>query len=259
MPFPAVERVIYKKNPLEKVICQLRFPPILIIDSELPAKFQDLIREEYPHYEENIEVQQEISTDLNSGSLNPMSNITRNKNHVFVSEDGQWQINLTRTFISLSTTNYVRWEDFKAKFEKPLNALIKVYRPPYFTRIGLRYVDVFCRSVLGLNGCEWRELIKPQFLGLLDSEVRESVDAFTSQCEVVFDDKVSRVRIVTDIVKKAENNEDCFMLDSDSYTPSIVNTDDAISQMDYIHKRSSRLIRFVIKDKLHDGMEPNAI
>jgi len=32
MPFPEVKRVIYEHNPLDKVICQLRFPPILRIE-----------------------------------------------------------------------------------------------------------------------------------------------------------------------------------------------------------------------------------
>ena len=48
MPFPETDRVIYAHNPLEQVICQFRFPPILRIDSELPAQFQDRIRHEFP-------------------------------------------------------------------------------------------------------------------------------------------------------------------------------------------------------------------
>ena len=48
MPFPEATRVIYHKNPLTDVICQLRFPPILKIDSEIPSLFQDTIREQYP-------------------------------------------------------------------------------------------------------------------------------------------------------------------------------------------------------------------
>ena len=44
MPFPVTKRIIYKKNPLVEVICQLRFPPILSIDTEIPARFQGAIK-----------------------------------------------------------------------------------------------------------------------------------------------------------------------------------------------------------------------
>ena len=47
MAFPEVERVIYERNPLDEVICQLRFPAILKID-EPPIAFQEQIRTRYP-------------------------------------------------------------------------------------------------------------------------------------------------------------------------------------------------------------------
>ena len=48
MSFPDTPRVIYNKNPLAEVICQLRFPSILLIDAGLPAGFQERIRAMYP-------------------------------------------------------------------------------------------------------------------------------------------------------------------------------------------------------------------
>ena len=54
MPFPEVKRVIYKKNPLDRVICQLRFAPILKIDAEIPADFQEMIRADFPNYSEKM-------------------------------------------------------------------------------------------------------------------------------------------------------------------------------------------------------------
>jgi uncharacterized protein (TIGR04255 family) len=51
MAFPEAPRVIYEKNPLDEVLCQLRFPTVLKIDAEPPAAFQELIRADYPFYE----------------------------------------------------------------------------------------------------------------------------------------------------------------------------------------------------------------
>ena len=41
-------RFIYSSNQLGEVICQLRFPDILSIETKLPADFQDAIRAEFP-------------------------------------------------------------------------------------------------------------------------------------------------------------------------------------------------------------------
>ena len=53
MPFPKKDRIIFTKNPLTDVICQLRFPSILKIDTEVPAKFQDKIRDVFPNFTES--------------------------------------------------------------------------------------------------------------------------------------------------------------------------------------------------------------
>lgn len=52
MPFPDTQNFVYENNPLAKVVCQLQFPPILKIDTELPSMFQDSIRDEYSSYSE---------------------------------------------------------------------------------------------------------------------------------------------------------------------------------------------------------------
>jgi uncharacterized protein (TIGR04255 family) len=64
MPFPDSPRAIYRMNPLDHVICQLRFPPILMIDSKPPNEFQDAIRKEYPLYYEGKEALTEIPLEI---------------------------------------------------------------------------------------------------------------------------------------------------------------------------------------------------
>ena len=48
--FSKEERVCYKYNQLGEVICQLRFPEILTIEANIPADFQEAIRDEFPRY-----------------------------------------------------------------------------------------------------------------------------------------------------------------------------------------------------------------
>ena len=54
--FSTEERCIYRKNQLNEVICQLRFPEILTIGVNVPAAFQEAIRDEYPQYTARKEV-----------------------------------------------------------------------------------------------------------------------------------------------------------------------------------------------------------
>lgn len=263
MPFPEIERVKYKNNPLDNVLCQLRFPPILMIDSVVPSNFQQRIREQFPIYNEKVEIEQEINAQFNLSNqneiINPISKVTTTKNHEFVSADGIWTINLTRTFIAISTSKYVTWEDFIGKFKNPIEALIDIYEPAFFTRIGLRYVDIISRDDLKLGGCPWNELIQPYFLGLLASEIHNKVGEFTSIAEIKCDDDESIARIVSSLVKKVSNGEQCFAIDSDLYTMGRTEIGKEQEKLEYLHKRASRLIRYAITDKLHYQMEPEKI
>ena len=45
-----LERVKYRKSALREVIFQVKFPSILRIDTEVPAEFQEMVRQKYPMY-----------------------------------------------------------------------------------------------------------------------------------------------------------------------------------------------------------------
>ncbi len=263
MPFPETKRVIYSKNPLNKVICQLRFPPILRIDSEIPSAFQDVIIGNYPLYNDKIEIQQETAVgqraEFPPEIIKQLSKSSVTKNHEFCSTDNIYQINLTRTFLSISTSKYSRWEEFMKMFESSINALIKIYAPPFFTRIGLRYIDIFERSRLGLEDADWTELLKPYFIGLLSSEVSKEIKSCENVYEINLGDKTSIVRIATSFVQNATSKEQCYMADSDFYYPGRTVIENLKQKLDFLHERATRLIQWIITEKLHNAMEPHTI
>lgn len=261
MPFPEAKKVKYLKSPLENVICQLRFPPILKIDSQTPYDFQDRIREIFPNFIERIDVQQEFDGIINFGVsnpiVNPLSSVTQTKNYEFSTDNESCKINLTRNFISISTTGseYSTWEDLISKFQLPLNALIEIYKPSIFSRVGLRYIDIFCRSMLGLEGVAWSELIRGQFLGMLGSDFGENVTEYSSICELLCEDRNTILRTVTNLVKKIGSDEQCFLMDCDVYS-NRVSIGSQYEKLNYMHDRASRLLRYAITEKLHYSMEP---
>ena len=146
--FSKEDRCIYRKNQLQEVICQLRFPEILSIGVNVPADFQEAIRDEYPQYNARKEIPAPKITGT-PGNFK-LDNGPATVNYQFTSADGIWRVNLTTKFISIACSRYTCWEDFAGKLDKPLAAFIKLYKPAYFERVGLRYVNIISRKALEL-------------------------------------------------------------------------------------------------------------
>ena len=182
--FSQSERCVYKKNFLDQVICQLRFPEILSIETELPAQFQEAIRSEFPKYActKDKPAPKLMGTP---GNLR-MEQQPECNNYHFVSADGVWRVNLTSKFISLACSRYTRWEDFARKLDKPLAAFIKIYKPANFERIGLRYVNLLAREAVDVADVSFRDLLNPCWIGpFAEDDVQEaSVTRYTADSEI---------------------------------------------------------------------------
>ena len=111
-------RTHYAKAPVHEVICQLRFPTILSINSADPAEFQDRIRTILPQYAKKEERPLPKPGQPQSAELI--------HNYHFLSADGKWKLNLTSNFISLSTVAYTSWEEFGQKLDQPLAQFIRL-------------------------------------------------------------------------------------------------------------------------------------
>lgn len=173
MLFSNRPRTEYGRAPAHEVICQLRYPAILSINNVEPADFQEAIRAEFPQYARRQDTTPPQITGL--GGPNPQVRqqppVT---NYNFLSEDGLWKLNLTQNFIALSTLRYTGWETFAHQLDKPLAEFISIYKPAYFERVGLRYVNIFSRERLGLADMSWGELFAPAYTGpLREPDVRE--------------------------------------------------------------------------------------
>jgi uncharacterized protein (TIGR04255 family) len=253
MPFPIAQRVHYKNNPLVEVVCQFRFPPILKIDTEVPGVFQDLVREKFPLYFEKLEISYLSPTQ----PLNTQKNTS--KNYEFKDEQDEYKINLTRTFLSLSTKKYSQWEEFYERIKFMLDAFSKVYSVVHFTRVGLRYINLIRLKELGLDGTPWEELIQPYFIGLINSPVSKNVDAFENTSEVILEDKVSKARIITGFALKDDLSDKAFVIDTDFSFNQKHKLPEGIDKLNFFHDRATRLIRFAIHERLHQALIPKEI
>ena len=162
MLFPETPRVIYQENPLVEVICQLRFPLLLRIDTEPPADFQEALREEYP----KLKVEKSLGINISvQGNIPPPGPTGLKYEFASEEDDPIWKVVLANNFLALTTQRYQRWEEFRERLEKLITTLVEIYRPNFFTRIGLRYQDLIVRSKLGLKDYSWTDLLEPPHCG----------------------------------------------------------------------------------------------
>ena len=257
--FSQEERCLYRKSALAEVICQLRFPEILTIGANLPVDFQEAIREDYPQYSSRQEVAAPRLTGT-PGNLQ-VQNQPATINYQFVSADGVWRVNLTSRFISLACNRYLSWEEFAARLDKPLAAFIQVYKPAYFERIGLRYVNFISRKALSLEATPFRELIAQRYLGVMSDEQvaepsvgRSGVDAelaLRGGCRVKLHAGPGQVHR-----SGKTDGEVKFIFDQDLYMPGKIAPNLSASALQALHAQAWAIFRDAITDQLHDAMEP---
>ena len=252
-------RVTYRKNQLGDVICQLRFPEILAIGAKPPVDFQEAIRADYPQYSSRMEAPAPRLTGV-PGNMS-LQNQPAAINYQFASADGVWRVNLTAKFISLACSRYTSWEEFAAKLDKPLAAFIQIYKPAYFERIGLRYVNFFSRKALGLEAAPYRELIAERYLGVMAEEQvmesavgRSSVDAeiaLRGGCRAKLHAGPGQVHR-----GGRSDGEVKFIFDQDLYMPGKVAPNLSAPALQTLHAHAWSIFRAAITGELHDAMEP---
>ncbi len=252
-------RVKYTKNQLGEVVCQLRFPEILTIEANVPAAFQEAIRDQFPLYTVRKETPLPKLSGM-PGNLQ-LEKQPQTNNYQFVSADGIWRVNLTSRFISLACNRYTSWETFAVKLDQPLAAFIKIYRPAFFERVGLRYLNFISRKALQLESTPFRELIQPQYLGVLANEQISETSATRSTVDAEFALRGgcrAKIHAGPGLVKRAgmQDKEPKFVLDLDLYMIGNMAVNLSAGALQTLHAQAISLFRGAITDTLHDAMEP---
>lgn len=124
------------------------------------------------------------------------------------------------------------------------------------------YVDAINRSELGLEGTEWRELIKPHLLGCLAFAQEEvtKVNLNTLRAEIVIDGIFVRISSGLGVINTNNKKPDnAFILDCDYYQTGKVDIDKVEEVAEQLHQKSTEFFRKSITQKLHEAMEPQEL
>ncbi|MGK7879513.1 MAG: TIGR04255 family protein [Crocosphaera sp.] len=254
------ERVIYERNPLIEVVCQLRFPTILKIAHQEPVEFQDEIRFQYPIFESN---QQKIPSEIKNAVQQFGIPLPGEQSYSFKSEDKQWELSITKDFIALKTSAYQRYEEFENRLREAVKIFERIYKPSFYTRIGLRYQDLIVPSKLKIDDVCWSDLISKTICAeiydpVLGSSIHGIIKNLTLEIEYGKVNFKHGLVMVKDTEKSDE--EMAYLLDSDFYTENKIEGNENVWKiLKHFNKSARNLFRWSITDFLHKAMEPKPV
>lgn len=260
--FPQSPRVIYRNAPLIEVACELRFPPILRIEA-IPAEFQEQIRATFPLFEKAPshpfpalsqmpqlppEIVQAVQAQIGGSA------------YLFLTEDRRSTTTLTPSSLSLSTTNYRRWEEFRKELRVPFRALLAVYGPSFFVRVGLRYIDAINRESLGLIAQPWSRLLRREMLGeLAVPHLEKNIEAVARSVRLNISDGTGSVLLRHGLAAVPGKPGLSYVIDVDLFIDSRTEVADAEHRLDIFNELAGRAFRWVVTDELHRTLDPTEI
>lgn len=160
---PSYEPEQLANSPLDLVVAQIRFPPVLSIetDERALAQFQDLLRDTYPY----LSIGQQFGINIGPQGVEPQQQISSGRIYQFADVGREWIVSLNVDSIALEARRYTKYEDFSERILRLLAAIKDVYRIRARQRLGLRYINEI-RYPNATSITDWGQLVKHDLLGL---------------------------------------------------------------------------------------------
>lgn len=258
--FPLVDRVIYGKAPLVEVICQVRFPADLRVETEPPADFQQRIRDQFPLLtKRNQAVLSSFPPEVAKVFESVIPSSASSTIWQFNTEDASHTLELAKDNLTLVSRNYRRWEEFYSLFRQPFEAILELYRPPFFIRVGLRYRDIIQRSKLGLHDAKWSTLLKPYVLGeLAEPGIEDRTNEAIRNLLLGLPDQNAKVRLQHGFAQVEGTNEQSYLIDCDFFVDR-TEVSHVVNTLGYFNSNAASYFRWCITEKLHKAMDPQPV
>lgn len=129
---PRQDPATFERNFIKTATCELRFPILLDLENRPPAKLASALRKEYPHYDKHANV-----------NVRPGAGPVETENlYVFSARGGSWSVTFKSSSIALETNQYSGFKEFSERLSDVLNKTDAVIDSDFFTRVGLRYINI---------------------------------------------------------------------------------------------------------------------
>jgi uncharacterized protein (TIGR04255 family) len=160
--------------------------------------------------------------------------------------------------LTVSTTRYVRWEDFFKTFVPPFQALIELYDPAFITRIGLRYINAIDKRQSGFHqDTPWARLLRSEILGEIAHEsFGRSLLVTARQGRYRLTNEQGHVLFQQGLAMLPNRSEPSYMIDFDFVVERHVEVQDAERILDKFHCLAGDAFRWCISEELHSALGP---
>lgn len=237
---PSVEQPDIKRNVIHQAICELRFPAVLELETDKPLPFQKAIRRQYPLYK--------VRKNVNIGP----ESIDRAIHHTFIDKRKRWFVTLKSSSLGLETLHYDGYENLRNRVEYLIRKSQATRDSEFFTRIGLRYINVLPVGQKNLEGWIRDDLVAPLVAGSYGS---------VEQCWqiVTGDGSTGRYLFQHGLPGNAPtgfNNwpeKPNYVIDIDFFEED-VEVSDAVETLNKLHKESFNLFWWALGDVAKDHM-----
>ena len=226
--FQRHEHIPLANPPISEAICQVRFPPILKIAKETPIDMQERVRHSFPELVSSLEMPFSMTEIGLVPAPDPSFRVWR-----FARDEQASFIALATSFLALSTSRYKGWNSFIADMQLAVEAVTDVYAPPYATRLGLRFVNLFSTNKRGLDSAEnlWG-MFRPDLTVLLRQTEWDQPLFYQSQ--VIIPDGECLLALRT--VHQVGEDDVRFTLDLDYYKEGQLQWDDLPDLLETFHE-----------------------
>jgi uncharacterized protein (TIGR04255 family) len=166
----------WRNAPVVYVIVQVRFSPILSLQTYVSDIQEHFRRNGFPAFSQRFNFQLGLSLQPpnNAEAAVPPIPVERTLAYVFTNRDSSKSFVLEQNGLTFHVTDYEDFSWLLDVFLKPLNHINEVVKPDLSERIGLRYID----AVLPHEGAKIQDYFIPEVLGLsqkpLDGSLQHS-------------------------------------------------------------------------------------
>lgn len=242
--------------PLERVIAQVRFPPILSINkTDGVANFQEALRAHYPHLHRNnvrnIEIGPGFEPNISEAVVWRLADRP---------EPAVWRVSLGMDFVALETSRYSSRDEFLGRFATVLASVETCFEPAEAQRLGLRYID----RLKGEAVRRISKLVQPGVLGILRPEggppdaLREATAHLMTQAQFVAEEGAIQGRwgnlpanATYDPDALQAIGEPCWVLDLDMYSLQALpfQSDALVGNTEAFAKRTYSVFRLMVTEE----------
>jgi uncharacterized protein (TIGR04255 family) len=234
----------YRRNFLRQAVCELRFPTLMELgEAKPPAALVQALRKEYPHLE--------LGNEMTIG-MGGMSNET-NYVHTMRTSKMDWSVSLKQSALTVETSSYSDYAEMKARVLKVVEAAKKVIDSDFFTRVGLRYINVIDTGFDPADGWINPILVAPlrghTFSGIQEFAGKLLLSATDGGCQLQHG-----IRLKPNVKGEAVAPE--YFIDIDSFRGEM-SVDDVGNALESMHAQAFSVFDWCIDEKSREYLSTN--